>query len=52
MVKQSHHLADRPRTVAAGELLSDGMRVLTLGAGDRLKKYRRYAQEFSRLSET
>ncbi|KAI0647953.1 cytochrome P450 [Trametes meyenii] len=40
MVKQSHHLADRPRMVAAGELLSDGMRVLTLGAGDRLKKYR------------
>ncbi|KAI0826895.1 cytochrome P450 [Trametes gibbosa] len=40
MVKQSHNLADRPRAVAAGELLSKGMRILTIGAGDRLKKYR------------
>ncbi|KAH9851835.1 cytochrome P450 [Lenzites betulinus] len=40
MVKQSHNLADRPRAVAAGELLSNGMRILIIGAGNRLKKYR------------
>ncbi|KAI0829920.1 cytochrome P450 [Trametes gibbosa] len=40
MVKQSHLLADRPRSVAVGELISNGMRVLTLNVGDRLKRYR------------
>ncbi|KAI0349583.1 cytochrome P450 [Trametes cingulata] len=40
MVKQSHNLADRPRTIAAGEILSGGMRTLTLGVGERLKRYR------------
>ncbi|OSC97213.1 cytochrome P450 [Trametes coccinea BRFM310] len=40
MVKQSHNLVDRPRAVAAGEVISGGMRTLILGAGDRLKKYR------------
>nr|BED42995.1 cytochrome P450 monooxygenase [Trametes versicolor] len=40
MVKQSHLLADRPRSVAVGELISNGMRVLTLGVGDRLRRYR------------
>ncbi|KAH9858577.1 cytochrome P450 [Lenzites betulinus] len=40
MVKQSHLLADRPRSVAVGELISNGMRVLTLNVGDRLRRYR------------
>ena len=40
MVKQSPALADRPRHVAAGELLSNGMRVLLTGAGARLRRLR------------
>ncbi|KAM5534989.1 hypothetical protein V8D89_011362 [Ganoderma adspersum] len=40
MVKQSHKLADRPRYVVAGEILSKGMRILAIRAGDRLRRLR------------
>ncbi|KAI0754867.1 cytochrome P450 [Daedaleopsis nitida] len=40
MVKQSHKLIDRPRYIAAGELISANMRVLITGAGDRLRRLR------------
>ena len=40
MVKQSHALSDRPRFVAAGELISAGMRILLVGAGARLRRLR------------
>ncbi|KAK7689094.1 hypothetical protein QCA50_007785 [Cerrena zonata] len=41
MQKHGSDLADRPRTVAAGEILSGDMRTLLVGAGERLKKLRR-----------
>ena len=41
MVKQSHKLIDRPRYVAAGEIISAGMRTLLVGAGVRLRRLRR-----------
>ncbi len=41
MVKQSHKLIDRPRYVAAGEIISAGMRTLLTRAGDRLRRLRR-----------
>ncbi|PIL22641.1 cytochrome P450 [Ganoderma sinense ZZ0214-1] len=40
MVKQSHKLADRPRYIVAGEILSKGMRILATRAGDRLRRLR------------
>ncbi|KAI0657327.1 cytochrome P450 [Cubamyces menziesii] len=40
MVKQSYNLADRPRTKAVAEILSDGMRLVSMGVCDRLWKYR------------
>ncbi|TBU29936.1 cytochrome P450 [Dichomitus squalens] len=40
MVKQSHKLADRPQYIAAGEVLSKGMRVLITRAGPRLRRLR------------
>ncbi|TFK93081.1 cytochrome P450 [Polyporus arcularius HHB13444] len=40
MVKQSHKLIDRPRYVAAGEIISAGMRTLLTRAGDRLRRLR------------
>ncbi|KAI1790162.1 cytochrome P450 [Ganoderma leucocontextum] len=40
MVKQSHKLADRPRYIVAGEILSKGMRILAIRAGDRLRRLR------------
>lgn len=43
MVKQSHNLIDRPRSVAGGEIISNGMRILMTSAGDRLRRMRRCA---------
>ena len=40
MVKQSPALADRPRSVAAGDLISDGKRILLVGAGERMRRLR------------
>lgn len=41
MEKQGAHIADRPRTIAAGETLSGGMRTLLLPYQDRLKRLRK-----------
>lgn len=41
MQKHGADLADRPRSIAAGELLSGGKRTLLVGAGDRLRKLRK-----------
>ncbi|KAH6903412.1 cytochrome P450 [Coprinopsis sp. MPI-PUGE-AT-0042] len=41
MEKEGAALADRPRNVSAGEVLSGGMRTLLTPAGDRFKKMRR-----------
>ena len=40
MVKQSHKLVDRPKYIAAGEILSKGMRILITGVGPRLRRMR------------
>ena len=47
MEKQGVLLADRPRSIAAAETLSGGMRVVVEGAGDRLRKLRRYDNAMS-----
>ncbi|KAH9895986.1 cytochrome P450 [Cubamyces lactineus] len=39
MAKQSHNLADRPQSVAAG-LIGGGLRLVSMHVGDRLRKYR------------
>ncbi|KAI0086646.1 cytochrome P450 [Irpex rosettiformis] len=41
MQKHGGDLADRPRSVAAGEIFSGGMRTLLTPRGDRLRKLRR-----------
>lgn len=41
MEKQGASVADRPRSIAAGETLSGGMRILLEGTGDRLRRLRR-----------
>ncbi|KAH7904580.1 cytochrome P450 [Hygrophoropsis aurantiaca] len=41
MEKEGSSLVDRPRSVAAGEILSDGKRILLEGAGDRFRRLRR-----------
>ncbi|KAF5357347.1 hypothetical protein D9758_005923 [Tetrapyrgos nigripes] len=41
MEKEGANLADRPTSIAAGETLSGGMRVLLTPAGERFKKLRR-----------
>ncbi|PPQ68178.1 hypothetical protein CVT24_005065 [Panaeolus cyanescens] len=41
MEKEGASLVDRPRSIAAGETLSGGMRVLLTPAGERFKKMRR-----------
>lgn len=41
MQKHGTELADRPRYVAAGELMSGGMRTLLVGAGERIRRLRR-----------
>jgi len=39
--KEGAATADRPRSIAAGETLSGGMRVLLTPSGERFKKMRR-----------
>ncbi|EMD34413.1 hypothetical protein CERSUDRAFT_86534 [Gelatoporia subvermispora B] len=41
MTKHSIDLADRPRTVAAGEVMSGDMRILLVGAGERMRRLRK-----------
>lgn len=41
MEKEGASLADRPPMIAAGEILSGGMRVVTTRSGDRLRRLRR-----------
>ncbi len=41
MEKEGAFLVDRPASIAAGETLSGGMRVLLTPAGERFKKLRR-----------
>jgi hypothetical protein len=41
MEKHGAVTMDRPRNIAAGEVLSGGMRVLILREGDKLKRMRR-----------
>ncbi|KAH7884072.1 cytochrome P450 [Phlebopus sp. FC_14] len=41
MEKEGASLVDRPRLIAAGEVLSGGMRILIAGSGDRLRRLRR-----------
>ncbi|KAJ7579273.1 cytochrome P450 [Mycena floridula] len=41
MEKEGVSLIDRPRSIAAGETLSGGMRLLMIPAGERFKKLRR-----------
>lgn len=39
--KEGIHSADRPRTVAAGEMMSGNMRILLIGVGNRFRKLRK-----------
>ncbi|KAF8446404.1 cytochrome P450 [Boletus edulis BED1] len=41
MEKEGASLADRPRSIAAGETLSGGLRIITSRSGDRLRRLRR-----------
>ncbi len=41
MEKEGASLVDRPRSIAAGDTLSGGMRVLLTPAGQRLKRLRK-----------
>ncbi|EIW78754.1 hypothetical protein CONPUDRAFT_128357 [Coniophora puteana RWD-64-598 SS2] len=41
MEREGGALADRPSHVAAGEVLSGGMRIVTMGSGERLVRLRR-----------
>lgn len=41
MEKEGASLADRPRSIAAHETLSDGLRILLEGSGERLRQLRR-----------
>ena len=43
MEKEGSALADRPRSVAAGELVSKGMRFLLMRSGERLRRFRKAA---------
>ena len=43
MEKQNSALVDRPRSIAAGEIVSGDKRTLLVGQGERLKKLRKYA---------
>ncbi|KAI0335797.1 cytochrome P450 [Cubamyces sp. BRFM 1775] len=40
MVKQSHLLADRPRFISVGELISGGLRTVSMGLCELLRKHR------------
>ncbi|KAH7906434.1 cytochrome P450 [Hygrophoropsis aurantiaca] len=54
MEKEGAALADRPRSISAGEILSGGMRVVVAGAGERLRRLRRalHAQLQPKSAET
>jgi hypothetical protein len=41
MQKHGADLVDRPPNIAAGEIMSGGMRTLLVGAGERIKKLRK-----------
>ena len=41
MQKNGADLVDRPRSIAAGEIFSGGMRTLLVGAGEHIKKLRK-----------
>ena len=41
MEKENASLVDRPRAIAAGEILSGDMRILLLGRGERWRKLRK-----------
>ncbi|KAG9310417.1 cytochrome P450 [Chiua virens] len=43
MEQEGSALADRPRSVAAGEILSRGMRFVLMRSGERLRRYRKAA---------
>jgi hypothetical protein len=52
MERQGAKLADRPRSIVAGDTLSGGMRTLLMPSGPVLQKYRKYvfaaARSFNR----
>ena len=41
MEKEGNALADRPHCIAAGELVSKGLRFLLVGRGERFRRYRK-----------
>ena len=43
MEKEGSALADRPHSIAAGEMLSKGLRFVALRSGERLRRYRKAA---------
>ena len=45
LIKHSGETMDRPRHPAAFEILSGGLRVVLTPAGDRIKRYRKYADD-------
>ncbi len=50
MQKQGSDLVDRPRFISGGEIMAGGMRTLLVGAGDRIRKLRRYDNTLNRAS--
>ena len=42
MERQGASLTDRPRMIAAGEILSGGLSIISAGTGDRFRQMRRY----------
>lgn len=46
MEKEGGVLADRPRSVSAGELISGGMRILLIGSGERYRRFRKAAHTY------
>ena len=42
MEKENASLVDRPRAIAAGEILSGDKRILLVGQGERWRKLRKY----------
>ncbi|OSX61654.1 hypothetical protein POSPLADRAFT_1046942 [Postia placenta MAD-698-R-SB12] len=52
LMKHSAETSDRPRSVAANEIMSKGHRVLMTPAGERLKKYRRALHAFLQPSSS
>ncbi len=43
MQKHSADTADRPRSVAGGEIISNNLRAVFVSSGDRLRRLRRWA---------